>query len=60
MWPYSKIKDTEPEIVEAECPICTGPTTAEHYEDGTIITNTCSKCRKETKPAGTEGDTIER
>jgi len=44
MWPYSKIKDTDPEIREAECPVCAGPSTAEHYKDAIIITNTCAKC----------------
>ena len=45
MWPYSVIKDTKSEMVGAECPVCTGPTTAEHYADGTIFTKTCLKCR---------------
>ena len=45
MWPYSKIKDVEPEIKQAKCPICTGPTTAEHYPDGTTFTRTCPACQ---------------
>ena len=55
MWPYSKIKDTEPEIKQAECPNCKGPTTAEHHPDGTTFTNTCPNCRTIEHGANTEG-----
>ena len=44
MWPYSKIKHTQPELKQAECPKCGAPATGWYQDGELIITRICLNC----------------